>query len=685
MSLNLSHVIKLLIQEDYISCEKEIKKILLNYKNDFEVNKIYSILLYKTNRIDEALESFIQCEKINSNDAEVSFYIASIYKKKLLFENAITFYKKSIHIRKDFFESYYNIGLVYSEIKKFSEALIFFQKAQELNSKDVDTVNNIGLCFFELGFFSKSKDNYEKALGLNKSHYLSLNNLGLVYLKEKKYIKAKDFFQQSLKINSKYTDAIINLGVTENEIGNDDVAQNLFEKVIKLEPYNSKVYTNLGNLYRKKKNYDLAIGNHLKSISLNENDYKPYNNLGLVYFDLNNFVAAKQYFEKSLDINPNFYEGLVNLALIFQANSKHKEAIEILNKANEIDPEGFSALNNLGNVYMDMGDYLKAKEIFKKAEEKDQLDKSPAYNEGYIDLMLENFSSGSLKYDLRWEVIYKDEKPQYSLNHNLWDGNYVDGTLLIWSEQGLGDHIFYGKLVQLISSMAKTIIFEVDERIIELFKKYFSYKKLNNIVVRHLNKNKPSRDFTKHLPSGSLIKYFKSFHDEKTSDFWKLFSKVDLNLSSDKKKIGLSWKTLNKKEKHRSLKLDDLLPIIQIKNFSFFNLQFGDVEDELAEFYKKKGLKIMTFPDLDTYNDIGKLSSLISSLDFVITAQNTNVHLSGILGKKTYLFLPKNHRWQWGLNRQDSLFYPNVEVFRQKDFGNWKDPVDNLYNKLSTI
>jgi hypothetical protein len=68
-------------------------------------------------------------------------------------------------------------------------------------------------------------------------------------------------------------------------------------------------------------------------------------------------------------------------------------------------------------------------------------------------------------------------------------------------------------------------------------------------------------------------------------------------------------------------------------------------------------------------------------MDFVITIQNTIAHLAGALGKKTFLILAKNHRWQWGLKDTVS-WYPNIKIYRQKYFHDWSDPIKRIFNDI---
>ena len=42
------------------------------------------------------------------------------------------------------------------------------------------------------------------------------------------------------------------------------------------------------------------------------------------------------------------------------------------------------------------------------------------------------------------------------------------------------------------------------------------------------------------------------------------------------------------------------------------------------------------------------------------------VHLCGALGVKTFLILGINSEWRWLLERDDSIWYKSIKIFRQK-------------------
>jgi len=117
-----------------------------------------------------------------------------------------------------------------------------------------------------------------------------------------------------------------------------------------------------------------------------------------------------------------------------------------------------------------------------------------------------------------------------------------------------------------------------------------------------------------------------------------------------------------------------------LKNITFVNV---DCYKEQIKKYKN----LITLNNLDNFNNIYSLSSLINACDIVITISNTTAHIAGALGKKTYLLLSKGkgELWYWLERDKQSLWYPSVKIYQQNIPGSWKEPISLLKSELSSL
>jgi hypothetical protein len=148
---------------------------------------------------------------------------------------------------------------------------------------------------------------------------------------------------------------------------------------------------------------------------------------------------------------------------------------------------------------------------------------------------------------------------------------------------------------------------------------------------------------------------------------------------------GISWKSSNDGIGfYKTIELSKLENLLQTPNILFVNIQYGVNSLELINFCNHFNLKILSFDDLDIYNDIDSLFSLIDACDFVITISNINAHIAGSLGKKTYLLAPfsKGRIWYWHDGLENSLWYPSIQIFSQTKAGDWSVPINQIKEKI---
>ena len=193
------------------------------------------------------------------------------------------------------------------------------------------------------------------------------------------------------------------------------------------------------------------------------------------------------------------------------------------------------------------------------------------------------------------------------------------------------------------------------------------------------------------IPLFSLGSYFrKSINDfkptpyiipdpEKVNYYRNILSK------NNKFKVGLSWRSKSDLAKDKNLSLKAISKFLTLKDFEYINLQYGNTRTEREKLKSESGIELTNIDDLDLMNDFEGLAALIASCDLVITITNATAQLAGSLGMSTWVILPLYHPWQWFLKRNNSLWYPNVKIFRQTTYGSWDNAIKNVHLELLGI
>ena len=203
--------------------------------------------------------------------------------------------------------------------------------------------------------------------------------------------------------------------------------------------------------------------------------------------------------------------------------------------------------------------------------------------------------------------------------------------------------------------------------------------------------NKTLQEFDNVLYAGSLTKYFRNEESNfdikpyiKTSD--KLDKKFNLILKkfNDKKKIGVSWKSVfNIFGSLKSLELNSFNKLCK-EDRIIINLQYGNTIEEINNF-RESGQNIFNFDNVDLFNDFDSLISILKNLDVFVTVSNSTAHFAGALGIPTILICPKKSStyYYWDYEDGKTPWYNSVSIIKFKDSLDYTIKlVDDLINKI---
>lgn len=159
------------------------------------------------------------------------------------------------------------------------------------------------------------------------------------------------------------------------------------------------------------------------------------------------------------------------------------------------------------------------------------------------------------------------------------------------------------------------------------------------------------------------------FLPEQSSKKWAKF------LNFKELKIGICCNAKKNDKTFRSFGVNHLKEIYELKNLRLISL-------EKNSNYKSVFPNILEFKNIDKTTAFKDTAAIISNLDLVISCDTSIAHLSGALGKKTFLLLNYKSDFRWGMRKSKSLWYPSVQLFRNKKFNEWHESFKKIYNYL---
>ena len=603
--------------------------------------------------------------KKNERNLTISTYTPSKLSKEQLINQAVKF-----HARGD-----------------ISKAQKYYQYCIKQGFNDYRVFANYGLLLKNLGKLKQAEINTRKAIELNPRSEGSHCNLATILLDLGNRQEAEKYLRKAIKLKPDFADAYSNLGSILKDLGKLKEAEISVRKAIDIKPDFADAYANLGTIlyeYGELKEAELL---QRKAIKINPNFVNAYSNLGNILRDAGKLDEAEICTRKAIQIAPDSAYAHLNLGCILKDLDKLQEAEISIRKAIKIKPDYAEAYNNLGTILRDHGNLQEAEISYRKAIKLNPKSASANHGLSHVLLKAKKFKEAWNLYEWRWKVksikgsIGKkldSSKPEWARNNR--------GRVLLWPEQGIGDILLFSSLIPELLNEVDLLIFQVDKRLIPIFKRSFDKK----IIYIDENDFLAEENYDYQIPIGSLPKIFRNTK-ESFDKVQKKYLKADENKTSIytnkikdnkfTKIIGISWRS-ESKVNNKSLSLEEFMLAIYSPKICFVNLQYGDTKNEIINLKTKYRIQIYEIEEVDNFNDLDGLASVINACDEVVSIDNVTLHLAGSIGKKTNILLSYKCHWYHGIDDKKSYWFPTVNFFRQKKLNEWNLPLKEIKNEI---
>jgi tetratricopeptide (TPR) repeat protein len=606
------------------------------------------------------------------------------------------------------------------QLGRLAEAIPLYEKHIQIAPRDADAHNMLGIAYFQSGQPERAADVMVKALALNPSitngdfnlanilqaagrheqachHYVralrrtpgdlqSLQNLAVLLSRLGRYEEAVERFRQALALNPKSAETYLGLGVALLATGRMQEAVECYTKALAIRPDYYEAHINLGNAAIADKRYENALDHYRNAIALRSGQAVAYLQLAEALRGLHRREEAVDACKKAFSLDSDNVDIMTILGNELRALDRYEEAAVHHERAVALMPENADLQRNLGVTLATLGQSERAIQCYDKAL---ALRPHPEAAAAKALSYLEDgrFAEGWTLWERRREL-----KSSYFIDRNYpaprWNGTRLEGTLLVWGEEGLGDQILHASMIPEARKFAGSLVLELEPRLVKLFARSFP-----NIDVIPMKAELYGGEIQAHCPIGGLgVHLRRSWADFPRREQGYLRADVELahklraRLATDGRKlIGLSWRSLHREwGKNKTAKLSDFEMILRWPNVRFVDLQYGEARDERSAL-GQTGIELVHLDDVDNTNDIDALAALITACDAVVTVSNTTAHLAGALGKPVWLLVPfgQGRFWYWFKDRKDSPWYPHMRIYRQLREQSWADLVSSIEKDLS--
>lgn len=555
--------------------------------------------------------------------------------------------------------AHFNLGVLFRDARSYLPAETHLRRAVNLDPKNPLYHLALGELMQIMRHLIFAAEAYEKGLEVDPNHKTILANLTEVRLRQRIPQQVVELSRRLLALDPQaqggmiaLTTALLWLGQTEEAV---EVAERAYlqdPKSIHAAALFQAALKRSGNL--DKANAILAVIEK-QSLALWENCSRASETL----LQVDEGETSAHLLRQVIAQRPNFVPALQQLGRYAIMQGDVDEGFALMSRVVELNPEEGDAQTSVSLTLIRNGQY----------------------------------EEGWARHHWRWKRTGCE--PRWDLPLADWDGKQVDGGLILWREQGIGDMVMYAAPAIACRPLAKHIALETNLRLRTLLQRSFPDM---SVVCRE---DMPADFFAKnnivaHCPNGDLPHLLKldmehfpgreGFLIPHPVEVRRLRDRYQL-MFPGKRLIGISWRSGNSASAIlRSIDLQHWMPLFETEDCAFISLQYGDISKDVDRLREETGVEVYIDPEVDAMLDMDRFAAQIGAVDLVISVDNSTVHVAGALGKETWAFIPAASDWRWLTpDRTDTVWYRSVSLLRRKTDSDWKPQIEAAASRLHAL
>lgn len=519
-----------------------------------------------------------------------------------------------------------------------------FQKILEQDPEQADALHGLGLFDYEQGRTAEALQKMQQALAIRPEAPEILNNLGTVYMSLGQLTEALAVYARSVELKPNSISFNCNYGLALTRAGRPQEAADLMKRMLAAKADLVPALNILANAERALGQFQNSLLHYQQVLHLTPNDPEAYYNVGVTLQDLWRMNESIAYYDQAIARRADVSRYHVNRGAALLKCHNFGESAAAYERALAIDPDMAEAHYNLAIIRLLQGD----------------------------------IEAGSAHYEWRLKVDETSlSKPRF-VDAPAWSGGVeLDKTVLLHSEQGLGDMVQFVRFALAARAMVRQLIVEIPRPLVRIFSDSIE-------GVTFVAKGDTPPPFDLHAPIMSVmhrmqlrlddlpaapVPYLKA-QPERVAKWAER-----LENGSKDRRIALVWQgnPKAKVDRGRSIPLQQLIPLLSLPGLRFISLQKNEGAEQIAALPAALRGRIETLGDDFDVGPDGFVDTLavMMNCDLVLTTDTAIAHIAGALGRPTWIMLKQTPDWRWMLERTDSPWYPTMKLFRQREDGNW--------------
>ena len=604
------------------------REVLRTQPDDAYSLHALGVLAHRTNQSATAIDYLRQAIAADPEAGEIHYNLGTAYHYLGRLDEAVASYQEALRLEPSHAQACSNLGLALNDLGRPIQALPHLRRAVDLHPAYAEAHNNLGLTLAAHAQWDEAVASYRQALQLKPAYAEAHHNLGSALAAQGKPAEAAANYAQVVRLKPQSAAAHYILAVALAQLGNLAAASAAYREVIRLEPDHVEAHNDLGVIANKAGKFDEAVAHFQQVVQLRPDHVAALNNLSYVLTEQGKHEQAAILIAQALSHCPTSPHALTNRGIIFWNQGNLPQAKENFEQALRHDPHFAHAYNNLGLVLRHLGQITEALACYDRAIALDPDYVAAHVNRAHLWLLMGKWDVGWQEYEWRWR------QPHYTdtLNRPHWDGAPLAGrTILLHTEQGLGDTLQFIRYAPLVKQHGGTVIVSCPKALAALLA---SVPGIDRLV--HPGSALP--DCHVHASVMSLPRILGTSYDNVPAPLSYLRAdprlveqwRNDLRLAGTFN-VGIAWQGNPKftDDRFRSIPLGCFAPLAKVDGIRLFSLQKGYGVEQLAAARQQFPITELGSRLDTTAGAFMDTAAVMMNLDLVVSSDTVIPHLAG--------------------------------------------------------
>jgi len=595
---------------------------------------------------------------------------------------ALESYEHAIRCRQDYAHAWCNRGAVQQALAMPGAALESYDHAIALDPTDAFAHTNLGSALQALLRWDAALASYDRALALDPRLYQTWFQRGNVLREMQRLEAASASYREAVNLRPDHAEAHYNLGVLLERTHQPQAAIASYDRAIAVFPELHQAHFNRAGVLRGLKEWEAALAGYDLAIAAKPDYAEAQLNRGVVLEELGRSAESLTAYDRAITLQPGEARGYFNRGNLLGRMDRWDEALENHAHAVRLQPDFADGHCGCGRGLLELNRLPEALAAFDRALALQPEFAEAQYNRALALLLSGDYQRGWPAYESRWKNAARlsmGEVP--AAERPVWLGTepIAGKTLLVHSEQGLGDTIQFSRFIRPVADRGARVVFVVDRPLVTLLSGLGGAARLIETGTPP-----PDADFRCPLLSlpgalGTTIDSIPAGRGYLTSDPVKTAAWRTRLGNRVRPRIGIAWSgnPRHGNDRNRSVGLADWIAHLP-RDFDYICLQ-TQVRPRDQEILDANPW-IARFGD--HLRDFSDTAALCECLDLVVSVDTSVAHLSAALGRPTWILLSFNPDWRWLLDRNDSPWYPTATLYRQSRIGDWREVFERVARDL---